>query len=484
MSFVSFSFAILFLIFISLFHAASKLKKNAVLIQQVLVFLASLVFYAWADLKFVPFLAYIIVVTYFAGIVLNSDTLNFDGKGNKGRVIFFAFVAADLLPLLFFKYAPRNWHQKIIFPLGLSFITFQSLSYIIDCKTKKIQAEKNPFMTALFVSFFPVISLGPIQRPGNLIPQLKKEHKFNYEEAADGLRLFAWGAFKKFCAADALASYVNYVYARGTVSERPAPALILAIVFFSFQLYMDFSGYSDMAIGVARYMGFDIGTNFDHPYLAKSITEFWRCWHISLSTWLRDYVYFPLGGSRVPTARVYFNIIMTFLISGLWHGSTWNFVIWGLLYGVYQSIERALKSVTVKSKIPDFIKIIFTFCVVTLFAVFFRAETLPDAWNIVKGFGRLPRDIAVFISTKSQFGIKTALSNAFAIEYGFMNMFNRFVTLGIFICASVATRNKSGLEIIRSKPVAVRWAAYYALCLLIIYFFNTNLVTNFVYSNF
>lgn len=477
MSFVSFTFLFFFVVFISLFHIAARFDKNAVKIQQVLIFFASVVFYAFADIKFVPFIAYAIFLSYFAGRLSGME-------GRKGKIVFAAFVVADLLPLLFFKYAPSGWKGQLLFPLGLSFFTFQSLSYIIDCRTKKVEAEKNPFMVALFISFFPVVSLGPIQRPGNLIPQLKTAHRFNYENAADGLKIFAWGAFKKFCVADALAVYVNHVYAPSGLSAQPAPALLLAIVFYSFQLYCDFSGYSDMAIGVSKYMGFDVGKNFDHPFLAVSVGDFWRRWHISLSTWLRDYVYIPLGGSRVALYRIYANLIITFLVSGIWHGSTWNFVIWGLLHGLYQCAGRAAKPVTEKIKTPDFIKIAVTFCLVSISLIFFRAETLSDVGMVIQGIARLPQNIGQFIAIKGQLGFKEALRAAFSIEGGFVNMVDRLITLAVFICASVATRNKSGLEIIKSKPVAVRWLAYYALCLLIIYFFNTGLVTNFIYNNF
>lgn len=477
MSFVSFTFAIFFVVFISLFFIASHLKKNAVLFQQILIFLASLIFYAWADLKFVPFLLYVTAITYFAGRL-------FSEKEIKSRLFLALVVVADLAPLLFFKYAPSSWHKGIIFPLGLSFFTFQSLSYIIDCRSKKIEVEKNPFMVMLFVSFFPVISLGPIQRPGNLIPQLKTLHRFDYDNAADGLRIFLWGVFKKFCVADALAVYVDYVYKSGGISTMPSPALLLAILFYSFQLYCDFSGYSDMAIGVARFMGFDAGKNFDHPFLATSVGDFWRRWHMSLSFWFRDYVYIPLGGSRVPLVRLYANLLITFLVSGIWHGSTWNFAIWGLLNGFYQCVGRATKGFWEKIKPPVFVRIALTFCLLTFSLIFFRAETFSDVWDIIRGIARMPQDMAMFFAMKSQFGLKQAVKTILAIDGGFVNMVNRLFTLAIFICISISTRNKNGLEIIKSKPAVVRWAVYYTFCLLIIYFFNTGFVTNFIYRNF
>ena len=277
MQFNSFTFAVFFAVFVCLYQAASHLKSKALLWQQLLIFAASVVFYAFADLKFLPFIVYAAAITYFGGLLPN------DGS-RKNKIIFAALVVADLAPLLFFKYAPKSWRGNIIFPLGLSFFTFQSLSYIFDCRSKKFEAQKNPFMVALYIMFFPVVSLGPIQRPTNLIPQLKTVHTLSYDNAADGARLFAWGLFKKFCIADSIAAYVNFVYARDTLATQSGLALLLAIFFYSFQLYCDFSGYSDMAIGVARFMGFDVGKNFDHPFLATSVGDFWRRWHISLST--------------------------------------------------------------------------------------------------------------------------------------------------------------------------------------------------------
>ena len=289
---------------------------------------------------------------------------------------------ADLAPLLAIKYVPQVVGVHWIFPLGISFFTFQSVGYIADVYKKKIQAERNFLNVALFVSFFPVISSGPIQRAGNLITQLNQAHVFDYDDATDGLRLFAWGLFKKLCIADKLALYVNYVY--GNVAEQHGLALLFATILYSFQIYCDFSGYSDMAIGVARYLGFDVEKNFDRPYLSQSVGEFWRRWHISLSSWLRDYVYIPLGGSRVALPRIYLNLMATFLVSGIWHGSTWNFVIWGALHGLFLCAERATKGARDKMKIPSWINVAVTFCLVAFAWIFFRAKNVSEAAVVVK----------------------------------------------------------------------------------------------------
>ena len=487
MQFNSIAFAIFFVVFVSFYYLAPRCGKNAIALQRILLLLASACFYAFANLKFVPFLLYSIAVTYFAGIILNSDALKFDGggcRGAKGRALFIAFVAADLLPLLFFKYASKAWRGGIIFPLGLSFFTFQSLSYIFDCRSNKIKAEKNILDVALFVSFFPVISSGPIQRAGNLMPQLKSLHNFDYDNATCGMKQFAWGVFKKFCVADALAVYVDFVYASESLASRTGLATLLATIFYAFQIYCDFSAYSDMAIGVARFMGFDAGKNFDHPYLATSVGDFWRRWHISLSTWLRDYVYIPLGGSRVVQARIYFNLLATFLVSGIWHGSTWNFVIWGLLHGVFQCVGRATKGFWEKAKLPYFVRAAIVFCLAAFAWIFFRAPNFSDALVIVKSFGKIPQDIANLFAAVKSVGLKDAVKDSLAIDGGFMGMVNRCAALAIFVCLSLATRKQSGLEMVKAKPAFARWLSYYAFAIILIWFYNTGFVSNFIYSNF
>lgn len=474
MSFISLTFAAFFLIFISLYHLAGRLKKNAIISQQILLFLASLIFYSFADLGFLPFLFYAIIISYLGG------------KLSKKRVTFIISIIATLLPLLFFKYAPSNWHKGIIFPLGISFFTFQGISYIADCYTKKIKAEENPFYVALFISFFPVISSGPIQRAGNLIPQLRTIHHFDYDNATDGMKLFAWGLFKKLCIADRIAIYVNYVY--GNASENYGTAILLATILYSFQIYCDFSGYSDMAIGVAKYMGFDVGKNFNHPYLSQSTGEFWRRWHISLSTWLRDYIYIPLGGSRVALPRIYANLFITFLVSGLWHGSTWNFVIWGLLHGFYQCIGRAGKPIFEKLKFPSFIKIIITFCLVTFAWIFFRADNLQTAGLIISKIMQVPHNLIDFISLKGEQGLKEAIRALFALNDdnfgGFSGIVILFIIMFVYLLCQIISYNENGLIILKRKPILIRWIIYTVLILTIKLFFVNTISTNFIYQNF
>ena len=474
MSFISLTFAAFFLIFISFYHIAGRLKKNAIISQQILLFLASLVFYAFADLRFLPFLFYAIIISHLGG------------KLSKNRVTFIIFIIATLLPLLFFKYAPGNWHKGIIFPLGISFFTFQNISYIADCYSKKIEAEKNPFYVALFISFFPVISSGPIQRAGNLIPQLRTIHHFDYDNATDGMKLFAWGLFKKLCIADRIAIYVNYVY--GNASENYGTAILFATILYSFQIYCDFSGYSDMAIGVAKYMGFDVGKNFDHPYLSKSVGEFWRRWHISLSTWIRDYIYIPLGGSRVALPRIYANLFITFLVSGLWHGSTWNFVIWGLLHGFYQCIGRAGKPIFEKFKLPSFIQIFITFCLITFAWIFFRAENFQKAGLIICKITQVPQNLIDLPTLKNEFGLVNTIRLFFCLIdeacTGFRGMASILFPTILFIFCEMLTFNKDGLYFIKFRNLIVRWGVYSIFFTIAFLSFTTGISRDFIYNNF
>lgn len=474
MSFISISFAILFLILVILYHLTARVAKNPVLIQNILLLAASLVFYAFADLRFLPFLFYIIIVSYIAGRLC------------KNKTIFILFLIADIAPLFAIKYCPLILHTHWIFPLGISFFTFQSISYIVDTYTKKIPSEKNFLNVALFIIFFPIISSGPIQRAGNLIPQFQNVRNFDYNNATDGMKLFAWGMFKKLCIADRIAVYVNYVY--GNVNDGYGLAILLATVLYSFQIYCDFSGYSDMAIGIARYLGFDIGKNFDHPYLSKSVGEFWRRWHISLSSWLRDYIYIPLGGSRVALPRIYLNLMITFLVSGIWHGSTWNFVIWGLLHGIFQCIGRATKSFWKKIKVPSFIRIFITFCLVTFAWIFFRSDNLQEAGIVINKIAQVPQNISQFFVIKGNLGMKEALRTLFALNDenfgGFSGMIKVFAILCIFILCELKTQRRDGITLIKSKSLLIRWILYTLFVYILLISINLSSNTEFLYFAF
>ncbi len=471
MSFISFTFALFFFVFIVLYHLAARFGTHAVRIQQLLLLAASLAFYAAADLRFVPFLLYVVAVSYLAA------------RCSKGRLLFVLSIAADLLPLLFFKYSPRAWRGSLLFPLGLSFFTFQGISYVADCHAGKVKAERNILPVALFVSFFPVIASGPIQRAGNLIPQLGLVHRFDYGDATDGMKLFAWGMFKKLCIADGLAVYVNSVY--GSVADSHGLALLLATVLYSFQIYCDFSGYSDMATGVARFMGFDVGKNFDHPYLSRSVGDFWRNWHISLSSWLRDYIYIPLGGSRVALPRVYLNLMATFLVSGVWHGAGWHFVIWGLLHGLYLCVERLLKPWSQKLDVAPALRTLLTFCLVSFAWVFFRAGTAGEALDVIRRMGGIPREL---LQLRQAAGDVLQLASCGGLT-GFLKM---LLPLAVLLAAESLTRGKNGLEMLKGKATAVRWILYAACIMALVHALPLSFSakelnsysTNFIYQNF
>ena len=281
---------------------------------------------------------------------------------------------------------------RLILPVGISFYTFQTLSYVIDVYRGDIKAETHFGWYALFVSFFPQLVAGPIERPENLLPQLKEDHRLEAENAYFGLRKMAVGFFKKIVVADLLAEFVNAVY--NNAGEATGLGVIIASALFSVQIYCDFSGYTDIAIGCARVMGIRLMQNFNRPYQARSIKEFWARWHISLSTWFRDYLYIPLGGNRCSKARHFFNIFVVFFVSGLWHGASWTFVIWGVLHGVYQIVgaltkkprERIYKALKIKTESLAFVlwQRFWTFVLVCFSWIFFRANSFSDALLLIQ----------------------------------------------------------------------------------------------------
>jgi D-alanyl-lipoteichoic acid acyltransferase DltB (MBOAT superfamily) len=278
---------------------------------------------------------------------------------------------------------PDDWYFKhVILPIGISFHTFQSMSYTIDAYRGVIKTERSFVRFLTFVSFFPQLVAGPIERASHLLPQLQQAPKVTRQDITDGLSLFLVGFFKKVALADYLAKYVDPVY--GNPSQFQAPALILATVAFGWQIYFDFSGYTDMARGVAQIMGFRLMLNFNNPYTATGLGDFWNRWHISLSTWFKDYLYFPLGGSRHGTLRTYFNMFVTMVISGVWHGAAWTFVIWGALHALGRGLTRELEDTDFyKERIPRLLKQLAVFSFVTFTWIFFRAQSLDDAWLII-----------------------------------------------------------------------------------------------------
>ncbi len=366
--------------------------------------MASWFFYMIWNPPLIFLILFTTAVSYVSGILIENST-----KKSVRRFWFWATLVTSLGVLVFFKYfnfladaAFSLWHLfggagesfalDLILPVGISFYTFQTLSYVIDVYRGDIKAERHFGWYALFVSFFPQLVAGPIERPENLLPQLKKEHRLEAENARAGLEKMAIGFFKKIVVADLLAEYVNGVY--NAPEAASGWGIVIASILFSVQIYCDFSGYTDIAIGCARVMGIRLMQNFDRPYRARSIKEFWARWHISLSSWFRDYLYIPLGGNRCSKVRQYFNVFVVFLTSGLWHGASFTFVIWGMLHGFYQiagSITKkpreklyALLHIPTDSKLFALWQRGCTFALVCFSWVFFRANDLKGASILLK----------------------------------------------------------------------------------------------------
>ena len=370
----------------------------------IMLLLASYYFYMCWNYKYVVLILFTTTVNYFAGMGIGSTQSRF-----RKNLYLVLGVSSSLAVLFFFKYfnffgdsintlfAKFNIFYRVpayhvLLPVGISFFTFQTLSYTIDIYFGREKIEYHFGIFALFVSFFPQLVAGPIERSINLLPQFKRENKLKYSNIRDGLVYMLWGYFKKVVIADRLAEYVNIVY--NDPSSYGGWHNIIATFFFAFQIYCDFSGYSDIAIGTAKTMGIDLMTNFRRPYFALNIREFWQRWHISLSTWFKDYFYIPLGGNRVSPGRRYFNLFATFVVSGLWHGANWTFVIWGALHGFYMIFARWTKNIRQKindftglASIPGLLKLwqtIITFLLVYFAWIFFRANSLGEAILIIK----------------------------------------------------------------------------------------------------
>jgi D-alanyl-lipoteichoic acid acyltransferase DltB (MBOAT superfamily) len=342
-------------------------------------------------------------VDYYAGIKMGDAK----DKNEKKKYLFASFVfnLGLLFTFKYFNFFSDSFrlfvdqfslqfdpiHLKLLLPVGISFYTFQSLSYTIDVYRERIKPERHFGIFALYVSFFPQLVAGPIERADNLLPQFRKKFDFDYKRITDGLKIMLWGFFLKVVIADRLGMAVEQAY--GNPEQYSGLPLLLATYFFSFQIYCDFAGYSLIAIGSAQIMGYNLMDNFRRPYFSKSIAEFWKRWHISLSTWFRDYLYIPLGGNRVAKSRWLFNLFVVFLVSGLWHGANWNFVIWGGLHGIYlvgsivtENIRNSFVKIIGLSKIPkvhSFVKIFITFHLVALGWIFFRTDNVADAWYII-----------------------------------------------------------------------------------------------------
>ncbi len=373
--------------------------KKSIQGQNILLLVASYIFYGWWDYRFLVLILASTLVDYTVGLALKRE----EASRSKRKLLLFTSFAFNLGLLFYFKYYNffiESWVSawesvgvvmdvktlSIILPVGISFYTFQTLSYTIDVYKGKLEPTKNLVNFAVFVAFFPQLVAGPIERAANLLPQFSNVRNFVYDKAASGVYLIIWGLFKKVVVADNCAFFVNQIF------ENPegfgSLELVLGAVLFAFQIYGDFSGYSDIAIGTARLFGLDLMTNFKFPYFSKDIADFWRRWHISLSTWFRDYVYIPLGGSRGGKLQQLRNVFVIFLVSGFWHGANWTFIVWGLIHSLlFLPLLLTKKNrVNVNNNGISFwplLKIVFTFCMVTIAWVFFRADSVGIAVNYI-----------------------------------------------------------------------------------------------------
>ena len=450
-------FPIVFVLYWFVFNRSIK-------IQNVFLVVVSYLFYSFWDWRFLVLIFLSSAIDFIIARQLKTSI------GNQRKLLLGVSLFFNLGVLFVFKYfnffietftevfllfgKPISYSSlQLILPVGISFYTFQTLSYTIDVYRGRMQPTNDVVSFFAFVSFFPQLVAGPIERASNLLPQFQKNRTFNYNKSVDGLQLILGGLFKKMVIADNCALIVNNVFENYT--DFSGSTLFCGAIFFGFQIYGDFSGYSDIAIGSARLLGFDLMKNFNFPYISKNLIEFWRRWHISLSTWFRDYVYIPLGGNRVSNSRLIFNILVVFLLSGLWHGANLTFLFWGLIHGIvlictvlihkYSKLGTYLEDR--KSVFIDFFRIVITFFIVTIAWIFFRAETIHEA------FGYIDHIFSVSL---------------FSIPQG-----NKWFLISLIIYLAIEWFHKSrehllDIGYISSKPI--RYLMYYTTAFIVLYF--------------
>ena len=442
-----------------------------------LLLVSSCYFYMSWNPNYIVLILSATVVSYLAGILLEKT----EQPGQRKAILvsavgiclsllfffkYFNFFSASVVQLLgLFSIRLHPVTLKVLLPVGISFYTFQTLSYVIDVYRGKVKPEHHFGIYATFVSFFPQLVAGPIERTENLLPQISREKTFRYDQAAYGLKLMAWGFFKKLAIADVLGPLADQAYAN--LAGCSTLDLLAAVLCFALQIYCDFSGYSDIAIGSAKLLGIDLMTNFRSPYFAKSIREFWSRWHISLSTWFRDYVYIPLGGSRRGKWKTCRNLLITFLVSGLWHGANWTFVVWGGLHGLAQVLEKLLSKG--KQRLPVLRQAgVFLFCCITW--VFFRAESFSDAFCLLSELGRGLAGNGCWQFRVLQIDLPLLAQAAVSVAL-----------LGVFDYCSLKTDVIGWVS--RRSPV-VKWSIYLLLIWLILCFMPVTGSSEFVYFQF
>jgi len=457
-----------------------------------MLLVASCYFYMTFVPIYILILFFTIVVDYFAGIYIEKS------QGRTRKWFLIASLVANIGVLAIFKYfnfvnenitllmgnmGVKNPipYLSILLPIGLSFHTFQAMSYTIEVYRGNYKAEHKFGIYALYVMFYPQLVAGPIERPQNILYQFYEKYGFDYQRIADGLKLMAWGLFKKIAIADRLSYIVNVAY--DEPHKYHGLNFVIATVFFAFQIFCDFSGYTDIALGAAKVMGFKLLKNFNRPYHSKSISEFWSRWHISLSTWFRDYLYITLGGNRVSIPRWYFNLFFVFLVSGLWHGANWTYIVWGTLNGFYLVFaiisqkfrDRVARTsgITKFPKLYSWVQFLTTFALICISWVFFRARNIADAMHILKSmFTDTWADIVNLIHTHHMETLAPATK-----------MLPAILVIIILEMVHLFQKRRSILGFVNSKPKYVRWGIYYAFILLLLTF-GTASHSQFIYFQF
>jgi D-alanyl-lipoteichoic acid acyltransferase DltB (MBOAT superfamily) len=476
---------LIFLPVVYLLYLVIPYKRSALLLL-----VASYFFYASWKYEYLLLIIFTTFSSYLFGIKVENSSNRFIRRVylslaliiNFGVLFvfkyfnFFNSVLADLFSLFSLTY--EETALKLLLPVGISFYTFQALSYVIDIYRSKVKAERNLVKFSLFVSFFPQLVAGPIERSDRLIPQLGGLKVFKYENISDGFKMILWGLFTKIVIADRLALCVNHVY--NDVYSFSGISLLIATFFFTYQIYLDFSGYSNIAIGVAKLFNVDLMQNFRNPYFSKSITEFWSRWHISLSTWFRDYLYIPLGGNMVSKPRWIFNLFFVFIISGFWHGANYTFIIWGAIHGLMLIIEKIyygdrLKKLYADGLYVNLIRTVATYLVVVIAWVFFRANSFSDAIYIIGHIFDINYSDLLAIKysggTSKMFGVAT---------YDFILS---FVFILILVIISYITKKEGIVVVIKRQSVFLRWFIYILTVFTILWFGKFGL-NQFIYFQF
>ena len=482
MLFNSFEFVIFFsIVFFVYYKSYNNLK-----FQNVILLVSSYVFYGWWDWRFLSLIIISSISDYLIGYAIDKNN---NKKQRKQLLILSLFVNLGILG--FFKYynfftesftdfisifgfESNPSFLNIVLPVGISFYTFQTMSYTIDIYRNKMSANKNLLEFMTFVSFFPQLVAGPIERASHLLPQFGKKRKFDPYEFKEGIKQSFWGLFKKIVIADNCAFYANQIFENS--DSYPGSVLVVGVVLFAFQIYGDFSGYSDIAIGISRMMGIDLMQNFKSPYLAENIQDFWRRWHISLSTWFRDYVYIPLGGSKVNSSfRRSLNIIITFVVSGFWHGANWTFIIWGALHSLFYFVQTAYsKNLNTIKILPASLVKVFnitvTFIAVTFAWIFFRAESFTHAINYITEIG----SSTILVNPISYLRDMGASIQPIIIIIG-------LIYLSAF---EISNRNATYSFQVGHYKTPVKTLIYCSLLFLLIFFRATNGSVDFIYFQF